>query len=160
MNPSVDMSGVQWRALPFDALTTIELYGALRLRAEVFVVEQNCAFQDLDGLDSVAVHLLGEAAEPESNGQLLAYARLLPAGAAFAEASIGRVVTSPSARGLKLGHRLMTEAITELHRLWGDQAIRIGAQAHLQNFYRQSGFEPEGDIYLEDGIDHIEMLRK
>lgn len=153
------MNGLRWRALAFEALTTAELYSALRLRAEVFVVEQNCAFQDVDGLDALAVHLLGETTDAQAKEPLLAYARLLPAGTAFAEASIGRVVTSPTARGSGLGHRLMAQAIGELHRRWGVQAIRIGAQAHLQSYYRQSGFEPQGDIYLEDGIDHIEMVK-
>lgn len=155
----MDATNLQWRALAFEALTTAELYRALRLRSAVFVVEQSCAFQDLDGLDAVAVHLLGESLDAETNGQLLAYARLLPAGAAFAEASIGRVVTSSAARGSGLGHRLMIEAIAELHRCWGVQPIRIGAQAHLQSYYGQCGFVPRGDIYLEDGIDHIEMVR-
>lgn len=159
MIPQIDLTGLRWRALPFAALTATELYQLLRLRAEVFVVEQNCAFQDLDGLDQQAMHLLGETTAPSGEVQLLAYTRLLPAGAAFAEASIGRVVTSPLARGTGLGHLLMRESIDEVHRLWGLQPIRIGAQAHLQAYYQQSGFKPDGALYLEDGIEHIEMLR-
>lgn len=159
MSPPAVLADLRWRALSFGALTTDELYRALRLRAEVFVVEQNCAFQDLDGLDTQAVHWLGETRGDDGLPVLLAYARLLPAGAAFAEASIGRVVTSPAARGSGLGRILMRESVDALHRLWGTQPIRIGAQAHLQGFYRQIGFEPQGDRYLEDGIEHIEMVR-
>jgi ElaA protein len=153
------LTGLRWRALAFDALSAPELYRVLQLRAEVFVVEQACAFQDLDGRDAQAMHWLGEAANAPGQPRLLAYARLLPAGTAFAEASIGRVVTSPVARGSGLGHALMRQSIAELHRLWGVQPIRIGAQAHLQTYYRQHGFEPQGEMYLEDGIDHIEMVR-
>lgn len=159
MSRANELTGLHWRALAFDALSVAELYRALQLRAEVFVVEQKCAFQDLDGLDDAAVHLMGETTDADGVVQLLAYVRLLPAGAAFGEASIGRVVTSPSARGSGLGHRLMTEAIAQLHRRWGVQPIRIGAQAHLQTYYGQSGFKPQGDIYMEDGIEHIEMVR-
>ena len=131
------------------------LYQLLQLRTEVFVMEQNCVFQDMDGADADCFHLLGEA----PGGVLHAYARLVPAGLKFAEASIGRVVTAPVARGSGIGHTLMREAVQALHGLWGVRPIRIGAQAHLQGFYRQHGFEPAGPIYDEDGIDHIEMLR-
>ena len=159
MSSRVALTGLQWRALPFDALTASDLYRFVQLRAEVFVVEQHCAFQDLDGRDQQAVHLMGEAAGEAAEPCLLAYTRLLPPDRGFAEASIGRVVTSPKARGTGLGHTLMRESIETLHRLWGPQAIRIGAQAHLQTYYRQCGFEPQGDHYLEDGIEHVEMLR-
>ena len=118
-------------------------------------MEQNCAFQDMDGADPACFHLLGEAAD----GSLLAYARLVPAGLKFAEVSIGRVISAQAARGTGLGHVLMREAVRATHGLWGVQPIRIGAQARLQAFYRQHGFEPASDIYLEDGIDHIEMRR-
>lgn len=149
-------AAVRWRCLPFEALSAAELYRVLQLRAEVFVVEQACAFQDLDGRDAQALHLLGETDLP----RLLAYARLLPAGTAFTEASIGRVVTAPATRGTGMGHALMREAIATLHSRWGEQPIRIGAQAHLHAFYRQHGFLPCGEHYLEDGIDHIEMIRR
>lgn len=143
-----------WRCLPFDSLSPRALYDLLRLRTEVFVIEQNCVFQDMDGADPDCHHLLGER-----DGAVLAYARLVPAGLKFAEASIGRVVNDPSTRGTGMGHALMREAVAQLHALWGEQPIRIGAQAHLQGFYRQHGFQPDGPIYIEDGIDHIEMLR-
>lgn len=159
MNGLPTSLALRWRCLAFDELDTLALYRAMRLRAEVFVVEQACAFQDLDGRDTHALHLLGEREIEEGGATLLAYARLLPARTAFTEASIGRVVTAPDTRGSGLGHALVRESIVELHRRWGVQPIRIGAQAHLQDFYRQHGFEPQGALYLEDGIEHIEMLR-
>ena len=146
---------LNWRCLPFDALHARTLYALLQLRTEVFVMEQDCVFQDMDGADAQCFHLLGEAADQT----LVAYARLVPAGLKFTEASIGRVVTLPAARGGGLGHVLMREAVQALHGLWGVQPIRIGAQARLEAFYRQHGFEPDGPIYIEDGIDHIEMVR-
>lgn len=146
---------LNWRCLPFDALHARTLYALLQLRTEVFVMEQNCVFQDMDGADAQCFHLLGES----EDNTLVAYARLVPAGLKFTEASIGRVVTLPAARGGGLGHVLMREAVQALHGLWGVQPVRIGAQAHLEAFYRQHGFEPDGAIYIEDGIDHIEMVR-
>jgi len=143
-----------WRCLPFDAMQARTLYALLRLRSEVFVVEQQCVFLDMDDADADCLHLLGER-----NGQLVASARLVPPGLKYPEASIGRVVTAPGARGGGLGHQLMAEAVRVLCALWGPQPIRIGAQAHLQAFYRQHGFEPDSPIYVEDGIDHVEMLR-
>lgn len=148
-------SDIRWRCLPFADLDPHALYALLRLRTEVFVMEQQCLFQDMDGADPDCHHLLGE-----HDGRLLAYARLVPAGLKFSEASIGRVVSDPAARGTGLGHVLMREAVQHLQRLWGAQPIRIGAQARLQAFYEQHGFVRDGDIYLEDGIDHIEMLRR
>ena len=145
---------VVWRFLSFQQLSTPELYAVLQLRSEIFVVEQNCVFQDMDGSDDQAMHLLGEQA-----GQLLAYARCFDAGVKFAEASIGRVVTHCSTRGTGMGHALMTTAIAHLAQQWGAQPIRIGAQAHLAPFYRQHGFVEVGEGYLEDGIPHVEMLR-
>lgn len=146
---------ITWQWLSFDALSRTQLYEVLRLRSEVFVVEQNCVFLDMDGLDSQAMHLLGFRAE-----ELVAYVRCFPLGIAFDEASIGRVVTRQSARGGGLGHLLMAEAIRALQQQWGVQPIRIGAQAHLQSFYERHGFADVGRPYVEDGIDHIEMVRQ
>jgi ElaA protein len=152
---TVPTPDVHWRCLPFTALSVAELYAVLQLRSAVFVVEQACVFQDMDGLDPTCHHLLGQAAD----GTLLAYARLVPQAHAFAEASVGRVVTSPAGRGRALGHALMAQACAHLVALWGPQPIRIGAQAHLQGFYGQHGFVAEGPGYIEDGIPHVEMLR-
>jgi ElaA protein len=149
------MSNIEWRYLAFDELTTTQLYAVLQLRAEVFVVEQACIFQDMDGADVLAMHVLGTL-----QGVLVAYARCFAAGIKFAEASIGRIVTHPGVRGSGAGHALVEKAISCLFQPSGAQVIRIGAQARLEAFYRQHGFEKAGPIYLEDGIAHIEMLRR
>ena len=148
-------SDVTWRCLPFASFSAAELYDVLQLRSAVFVVEQTCVFQDMDGLDPICQHLLGQ----DESGRLLAYARLVPAGVAFAETSVGRVITAPAARGTALGHRLMAQACTQVAQMWGEQPIRIGAQAHLQGFYGQHGFVTDSAEYMEDGIAHVEMLR-
>ena len=148
------MSGIAWRYLAFDELTGAELYAVLQLRSEVFVVEQACIFQDMDGADAHAMHLLGTL-----QGALMAYARCFAAGLKYSEASIGRIVTSHGVRGSGAGHALVQKAITSLLRQGGVQPIRIGAQARLEDFYRQHGFVKAGPLYVEDGIAHIEMLR-
>ena len=130
-----------------------ELYAAIRLRNEVFVVEQHCVFQDADGFDTNAWHLLGFA-----DGELVAYTRLLAAGTMYVEPSIGRVVTSPSVRGSGAGKLLMKRSIEAMQQLFGRQTIRIGAQLYLQRFYESFGFEKVSEVYLEDGIQHIYML--
>jgi ElaA protein len=146
-------SGLEWRLKPFLAMSVQELYELLQLRTEVFVMEQNCVFQDMDGADQQAFHLLGFA-----NGQLLAYARCFPAGIKFSEASIGRVVTRSLKRGQGLGHQLIDQAIASVCASWGPQAIRIGAQARLADYYAGHGFVDMGLPYMEDGIPHLEML--
>jgi ElaA protein len=148
------MEGLVWEFKSFDALSKQELYAVLRLRAEVFVVEQACVFQDLDGADDRAMHLLGQQGD-----QLVAYARCFASGVKFIEASIGRVIAHARVRSMGVGHALMREAIVRLQQHWGAQPIRIGAQKHLNNFYVQHGFVDTGQPYLEDGIEHIEMLR-
>lgn len=148
---------IDWRFVPFSALTSLELYEMLQLRSEVFVVEQSCPFQDMDGADQKAMHLMG--VDRAKGGRLVAYARCFAAGEKFAEASIGRVVTHMSARGDGIGHVLIKEAIARLLAHWGPQPIRIGAQARLEKFYKQHGFVQNGEPYIEDGIPHIEMLR-
>lgn len=150
---------IDWRFIAFDALTTSDLYAALQLRSEVFVVEQACLFQDLDGADAHSMHLLGTLATVGASSQLVAYARCVPAGVKYAEASIGRVVTHASVRGTGVGHQLMRQAIACTRQQWGGQAIRIGAQAHLAQFYQQHAFTDAGRPYVEDGIAHLEMLR-
>jgi ElaA protein len=149
------VGNITWQHLPFDALSTTQLYAALQLRSEVFVVEQNCVFQDIDGYDTQSMHVLGLA----SDKKLVAYARCSNAGLKFAEASIGRVITHASVRGAGAGYALVQHAIDCIQRTWGAQPIRIGAQAHLDHFYGKLGFVKTGAIYLEDGIPHTEMLR-
>jgi len=143
-----------WRLLAFDDLRVFELYEVLRLRSEVFVLEQQCLFQDMDGFDAKAMHLLGVR-----HGELQAYARCFAAGIKFAEASFGRVLTRQSVRGTGLGHQLIEQSVTAISQLWGPQAIRIGAQTQLAGFYARHGFEDTGKPYMEDGIEHLEMLR-
>jgi ElaA protein len=148
------MTDIVWRFAAFNDLRTGELYELLQLRSEVFVVEQACAFQDLDGLDDRAIHLLGTRA-----GLLVCYGRCLPPGEKYHEASIGRVIVRASARGGRLGHLLMQQALACTVQLWGEQPVRIGAQAHLARFYERHGFVTTAAPYVEDGIPHIEMLR-
>ncbi len=151
---------VDWRLLPFAALTAHELYDVLTLRQRVFVVEQSCIYLDCDGADAEALHLLGMAADPEDPSRLalLAYARLFPPGVKYAEASIGRVTSDPRVRRTGAGRALMREAIAQARASYGNVPIRIGAQRYVERFYASLGFEVSGDPYIEDGIPHIEML--
>jgi ElaA protein len=139
-----------WHDREFAELTTAELYAIVMLRERVFVVEQHCAYLDADGYDPRARHLWGERA-----GELVAYLRVLPAGEKYAEIAIGRVITAPEARGTGIGRELMRRGLA----LIGSAAVRISAQAHLQRFYGEFGFRPVSEIYQEDGIPHLEMLR-
>ncbi|MHA4845562.1 GNAT family N-acetyltransferase [Flavitalea antarctica] len=145
---------INWSLKDFTRLTVNELYAILRLRSEVFVVEQNCVFQDPDGKDQYAWHLMGFS----DDNQLAAYTRLLPAGASYNEASIGRVVTAGFARNSGIGKKLMIESINTIYKLFGKQPIKIGAQLYLKRFYESFGFQQTSEVYLEDGIEHIEML--
>lgn len=149
---------LRWQCSAFGDLSLTDLYALLQLRSAVFVVEQDCIFQDLDGFDAQAMHLLGFAAGSPAP-RLLAYARCFPAGVKFDEASIGRVLTAPAVRGSGLGHELVDRAVRAVCTQWGAQPIRIGAQAHLFDFYAAHGFVDQGRPYLEDGIAHLEMLR-
>ncbi|GAB4214150.1 MAG: GNAT family N-acetyltransferase [Rhodoferax sp.] len=144
-----------WRLLAFADLRAAELYEVLRLRSAVFVIEQQCLFADMDGLDAQAMHLLGV-----QNGQLCAYARCFGPGVTFAQASLGRVLTAPHARGQGLGHAVVRQALVGLRQVWGPQAVRIGAQQHLVGFYAQHGFVAVDEPYVEDGIAHQDMLRQ
>lgn len=145
---------IQWLLKKFEELTPYELYAVLQLRNEVFVVEQNCVFQDADGKDQNAYHLMGFA-----NDKLIAYTRLLPPEEIYAEASIGRVVTSPSVRKSGVGKELMQQSIDAIYNLFGKQPIKIGAQLYLKKFYELFGFKQISGVYLEDGIEHIYMIK-
>lgn len=142
-----------WILKPFDILTLQELYAILRLRTEVFVVEQNCVFQDMDNKDQHCFHIMCW-----QDKLLIAYTRLVPPGLSYKEPSIGRVVTSPAARGNGTGRLLMEKSIEEIIHLYGKTPIRIGAQLYLKKFYESLGFSQTSNIYDEDGIDHIEMM--
>lgn len=144
---------LRWHSARFDQLTPEPLYAALQLRSAVFVVEQQCLFRDMDGNDRQAMHLLGWRGT-----ELLAYARCFAPGDHFAEASIGRIATRLDARGGGLGHQLVVQAMALVRTTWGTQPIRIGAQARLRHFYQQHGFVDTGIDYVEDGIDHVQMV--
>ena len=146
---------IQWQVKAFSELSLHELYEVLRLRSEVFVVEQHCPFQDLDNKDQACHHLLAYLEE----GTLAAYARLVPAGLTFEHAAIGRVVTSPQVRHLGIGRELMQRSIEAMGQLYGPVPIQIGAQLYLRRFYESFGFRASSAMYLEDGIEHIEMIR-
>ncbi|MFZ9388655.1 MAG: GNAT family N-acetyltransferase [Chitinophagaceae bacterium] len=144
---------MRWINKKFEALSPDELYAILRLRNEVFAVEQNCVYPDMDNKDQPAIHLMGW-----QDKNLVAYTRIIPAGIAYTEPSIGRVVTSSSIRRSGIGRELMKRSLELLFKLYGKQPVRIGAQLYLQDFYTSLGFRSTGEIYLEDGIRHIEMV--
>ena len=146
---------INWSLKKFDDLGVQELYAILRLRSEVFVVEQNCVFQDMDNKDQSSYHLMGW-----ENNVLVAYTRIVPPGVAYEFCSIGRVITSRAARGGGVGKLLMEKSIQEANHLFGKVPIKIGAQLYLKEFYTLFGFKQSSDTYDEDGIDHIEMIRQ
>ena len=152
-----ETAGLRAALQAFEDLCTAELYAILRLRAEVFVVEQACAYQDLDGLDAGSLHFGRWAAD----GRLVAYARLLPPGLDFAQAAaIGRVITAGSVRGTGVGYVHFAESIVHCERLWAKAPIMIHAQCYLEGWYGRHGFRAVGEPYIEDGIPHVHMLRE
>lgn len=146
---------VAWTEHSWEALSLQELYAILAARAQVFVVEQSCPYQDLDGLDELALHVTAWDAE----GRVLAYARLTPPGSRFDEPSIGRVISQARVRRTGLGLALMARMLKLAARVHPGQALRISAQQYLQPFYERFGFRAVSALYLEDGIVHVEMLR-
>lgn len=158
IEPAMDMkkhgNALNWNLKKFQDLTLDELYALLKLRTDVFSVEQQAVYQDLDGKDRSSLHLMGTDAD-----RLVAYCRILPPGLAFTEPSIGRVVTALSHRGTGTGKTLFQKGLEICLAEYGERPIRIGAQYYLVGFYGSFGFQPAGDIYLEDGIEHVHMLR-
>ncbi|MEY2735531.1 MAG: hypothetical protein RLZ58_940 [Pseudomonadota bacterium] len=144
-----------WTWARLEALSPLDVYDLLALRSEVFVVEQACVFQDADGVDRQAFHLLGR----DTAGRLLSCLRVVDAGAKYHEPSIGRVITAPEARRTGLGRVLMAQGLLRCMQVWPGRAVRISAQARLERFYRDFGFVAQGAPYMEDGIPHLEMLR-
>jgi ElaA protein len=145
--------GLSFVIKKFDELTIEEMYTMLQLRTKVFVVEQNCVFQDMDDKDRKGIHVLGY-----HDNDLVAYSRLLPANVSYEEMSIGRVLTDTGRRKEGFGIDLMRRSIQSMYEIWGKAPIRIGAQLYLKKFYEGFGFIQSSDMYLEDGIPHIEML--
>lgn len=144
---------MDWKINSFEQLNLEELYALLALRTDVFVVEQSCPYPEVDRRDSACYHLL-----VKEKNELIAYLRILPRGQTFEEASIGRVLVSPSYRGQGLARFIMVKAIEFIEKEWKEEKIKIAAQAYLQDFYVQIGFEVVSDVYLEDDIPHVDML--
>jgi ElaA protein len=145
---------LQWQIKKFEELTPHELYAVMKLRSEVFVLEQNCIYLDADDKDQASFHLMGS----NEKNAVMAYCRIIPPGISYTECSIGRVVTHADVRKEGAGKELMKKAIDECRRLFTGQSIKIGAQLYLHKFYSSLGFVQTSEIYLEDGIEHIEML--
>lgn len=148
------MTNIHWQTARFDQLTLDQLYAILQARSTVFVLEQNCVYLDIDGKDQLSHHL---CAWNESQ-ELLAYLRIVPAGISFTEVSLGRVITTEQARGTGIGKQLLQKGVAACHDLYPGQTIRIGAQHYLEKFYQSFGFVTDSEIYLEDGIPHVEMV--
>ncbi|ADO70711.1 GNAT family N-acetyltransferase [Stigmatella aurantiaca] len=149
---------LSWQWKTFSELTLDELYRLLALRSEVFVLEQKSLYLDLDGLDRACHHLLGQHAG-QAGPALAAYLRILPPGLKYPEASFGRVVTSSAMRGQGHGKLLVEKGLAFIESAYASPPIRIGAQHHLQRFYEGYGFRQVSEVYDEDGIPHIDMLR-
>jgi ElaA protein len=148
--------------MPWSGLDRDQLYALLRVRSEVFVVEQDCVYQDLDDKDRLSLHLWMESKEQPASqgGPVLAYTRLLPAGVSYPdEVSIGRVVTAQDVRRGGFGKELMRRSLDEVHQAWPGMPVRISAQQYLERFYADFGFVVQGASYLEDGIPHVAMTR-
>jgi ElaA protein len=155
---------IRWKWTRFDDLEPRHLYALLRARGQVFIIEQRCAFLDTDGIDLNAWHLLGWTAAEASSGDeapavLAAYLRLIEPGRIYAEASIGRVLTVEPFRRIGLGRPLMKEGLRKAAELYPGQAVRIGAQIRLERFYQSIGFRTVSETYVDDGIEHVQMLR-
>jgi len=147
---------IQWHNLHHSELTTAQLYALLKLRCDVFVIEQNCLYQDIDGEDLVGDnrHILGI-----QEGEIVAYARILKSDDPLEPVVIGRVIVSSQLRGQQLGEQLMTFTLDVCQQQWSDKAIYLGAQAHLKQFYARFGFSAVTPEYDEDGILHIGMAK-
>ncbi|MFD2638007.1 GNAT family N-acetyltransferase [Piscibacillus salipiscarius] len=144
---------MNWENKSFSELTNDELYHILKLRVDVFVVEQNCPYPEIDGYDQESRHLY-----LINEGQILAYCRIIPPNVKFEEASIGRVITHDSTRRTGIGTELINRALEYISQTYSDSNVKIEAQAHLQQFYGNCGFQTISDEFLEDGIPHVEMI--
>ena len=152
-------TSASWQFSRFRDLSVDDLYAIVRIREAVFIVEQNCPYPDSDGRDPLAWHLLGWR-DGSDGRELAAYARLFEPGIRYQQASIGRIVTSPQARGTGLGRQLMVEALQRMEQLAPNQPIKIAAQRRLENFYAAYGFKTISEPYVEDGIVHLDMMRE
>lgn len=144
---------MSWKVKNFNELSTHKLYEILQVRTEVFVVEQECAYLEVDGKDRHSFHLY-----KEENGEVVAYARLLPAGVSYNEPSIGRVLVKEEFRGRGFASELVKRGLAFIHDEWGEQTVKIQAQEYLQEFYGSFGFRVVTETYLDDGIPHVDMI--
>ena len=151
---TMGINNITWTTKAFKDLSVDEYFEILYLRTAVFVVEQNCPYQEVDEKDRQSYHLFGRA----ENGQVIAVTRILPKGVSYEEASIGRVALKKEYRGKGIADKLMLESLKFIEKEFGKQAIRISAQQYLLNYYNKHGFVQVGEMYLEDDIPHIEML--
>lgn len=149
------MKTIQWDLSPFEALSPFSLYEILRLRSQIFVLEQNCLYEDMDGFDNQSLHLCGHIA-----GTLATYCRIIPPGVRYEQPSIGRIVVALPFRGKGYGRELLKKALLATTQNYEGNFIRIQAQAHLEKFYETFGFKRTGTVYLEDGIPHIDMEKE
>ena len=143
---------ISWKIKTWEQLKTNELYSILKLRSKVFVVEQNCVYQDIDDKDKLAIHVFGFV-----EGKIIAYSRLFNKKEYFKETSFGRAIVKKEIRNQGLGEELVKRSIDVIKTNFGKKSIKISAQAHLQNFYKKNGFKSKGETYLEDGIPHVAM---
>ncbi|MFZ6657439.1 GNAT family N-acetyltransferase [Undibacterium sp. TJN19] len=154
MNSSNNLNDLQWQCASFAELGNLQLHAIYQARSAVFVIEQNCVYQDVDGKDPLSHHLIAWTAE----GEVAAYLRIVPAGISFHEASLGRVISTQGWRGTGVGKQLIAKGIEALWQIYPAADIRIGAQAYLEKFYGSFGFQTVSPMYLEDDIPHVEML--
>ena len=152
------MIQIEWEVKLFKALDTYELYEILKLRVDVFVVEQTCPYPEADGKDThpETLHLVGR----NQDNKIVAYSRILPPGLSFNQVSLGRVVVEKNSRGKGISYAMLEKALDQIRLTWPGGNIRIGAQVYLKAFYQSHGFEPVSETYLEDGIPHIDMVKK
>jgi ElaA protein len=143
-----------WQQQAFNELSIHELYSYLQLRVDVFVVEQNCPFPEIDGYDQESFHLAYMV-----ENEPLAYARILPSGVKYHRISIGRVIVKKEHRGKGLANELMDECLKFIDKKWPNQEVQLQAQSHLKDFYGSFGFESISNEYLEDGIPHVDMVK-
>ena len=144
---------MEWKIKKFNQLNTLELYDILKAREEIFIIEQECLYYDIDSKDLDAIHIFAM-----EEGQVACYLRILGRGTRYDEVSIGRVITRPAYRRKGYGEQMMKRAIQYVEEVMGESEIRISAQTYLEKFYGNVGFEVVSDVYLEDGMDHFEML--
>lgn len=144
---------MEWKLKMFESLTANEIYKILQARVDVFVVEQNCPYREIDGIDQVSMHLF-----LENEGEIIAYARVIPKNILYKEPSIGRVLVHKDFRGNGYAKEVLTQAIAVIKNEWEDTTIKLHGQVYLRDFYRSFGFQEVTEEYLEDGIPHVDMV--